>query len=189
MLQRLRGRPWSARRPWTTEPTAEDWLCRDLPHPFRSASTYTRARQAGPGPLVCSLVTGPPDMFLLLYFPSWLDTDLLLLQGPAQASTFPEAPRDRSGPGDDPPAQSHMFQKALWGQARATLAKRLASQKLGSFRKRDQDPFCLGMAQDCCDEEYAKAFCARPRPFLLFILLVHTDRSPAVYDKCFLSAS
>ena len=128
-------------------------------------------------------------MFLFLYFPSWLDTNLLLLQGPVQALTFPEAPRDRSGPGDDPPAQSHMFQRALWGQAWATLVKRLASQKLGSFRKREQDPFCLGMAQDCCDEEYAKAFCARPGPFLLFLLLVHKDRSPAVYDKCFLSAS
>ena len=75
MLQRLRGRPWSARRPWTTEPTAEDWLCRDLPHPFRSASTYTRARQAGPGPLVCSLVTGLQICFSFCTFPpGWTQT-------------------------------------------------------------------------------------------------------------------
>lgn len=52
-------------------------------------------------------------MFLFLYFPSWLDTNLLLLQGPVQALTFPEAPRDRSGPGDDPPAQSHVPEGTL----------------------------------------------------------------------------
>ena len=134
-----RGRP----RAWTTEPTAEDRLCRGLPAPCSPTSTSTRARWAGPARLVFSHRAS-----------RHVSLSVLSLLAGHRPPSFRGQPKPR--PSLKPPVTApgpvttvllggtHSG-GALWGQERVTSAQRLASQKLGSFTKREQVmAICLG---------------------------------------------
>lgn len=108
------------------------------------------------------------------------------LQGPAQASALPGTPPDCSRPGDgSSAAQFHTFRRgavvararpegrrsAVWSQLSLTMTSaKLSSRSETSIIYRKRTGSILPMTQHRCDEEYVRAFCARPRTFLLFIL-------------------
>ena len=124
------------------------------------------------------------------------------LQGPAQASPLPGIPPDCSRPGDgSSAAQSHTFRRgavvgrawpggrrsAVWSQLSfTTTSAKLSSPSETFIIYRKKTGSILPMTQDCCDEEYVKAFCARPQIFLLFILWVYIDDFWFILIDCFI---
>lgn len=143
--------------------------------------------------LLYSLVTGPPDVFLILYFSSWLDADMSFLQGPVQAPAPATLPTPQSllkalGPGGPPPScsathigQGRCVEKAPDLEAEAVhsgpsslftaLTKLSGLSETGIIYKKRTESI-LPVAQNRCDEEYVKTFCgsssARPGVFPIY---------------------